>query len=179
MTSIKRRSATVVIYQGDDLERLSELRREVSVAEARVQESIGRPRRGGDEDPRAGLSAAKEAFDAFVNEAAERAVEVHLQAMGRKPFRTLLAEHPARKVEDDEGKQVDHEDDADYGANTETMFEPLLKASITEPADLDLDDLSDGDAGRLFASAFWLNRSPGGDPKEQRFSPSTPSSTET
>jgi hypothetical protein len=178
-TTITRRSATLVIYQGDDLERLSDLRREVSVAGARLQNTIGSPRRGGDEDPKAALRQAQQAFDDFVDEAAERAVEVRLQAMGRKPFRALLADHPARQVEDTDGKQVDHDDDVDYGANTETMFEPLLSASIVEPADLDLDALSDGDAERLFATAFWLNRSPGGDPKEQRFSPDTRSSTET
>lgn len=183
--TIKRRTATIVIYQGDDLERLSELRREVSVAEAKFQEAVLRPRRGGDEDPKAAVRAAQQAFDAFVDEAAERAVEVHLQAMGRKPFRALLAEHPARQVEGPEGKPVDHDDDIDYGANTETMFEPLMAASIMAPAftpperQAFLDDLSDGDSERLFATAFWLNRSPGGDPKEQRFSSITRSSTET
>lgn len=185
-STIKRRTATIVIYQGDDLERLSELRREVSVTEGHFQDAVVRPRRGGDEDPRAAMRAAQRAFDAFVDEAAERAVEVHLQAMGRKPFRALLSEHPARQVEGADGKPVDHDDDVDYGANTETMFEPLMAASIIAP-EFDspaerqafLDDLSDGDSERLFATAFWLNRSPGGDPKEQRFSSSTRSSTET
>lgn len=179
-TTIKPRQTSIVIYQGDDLERLAELRRAVTRAE---RESEGAPRRGGDPDAVAG---AKAAYDTFVEESAERAVLVELTALGRKRFRSLMAEHPARKVQGEDGKQETHEDDEGYGVNVETFADPLLHVSITAPefgtpADRDafLDSLSDGDHGRLFNAAYWLNRSPGGDPKDTRYSATSRSSSAT
>lgn len=175
-TTIKPRTASVVIYQGDDLERLAELRRDVDVAE-RAEE--GRGRRIGDDS---GAQEARDAFDAFVDEAAERAVEVEVTALKRRQFRSLMAEHPPRKVAGEDGQET-HPDDAGFDVNVETFAEAFLPLSITAPtfdtpADRDdfLDGLSDGDYERIFATAYWLNRTPGGDPKAARYSPASLSS---
>lgn len=178
-TTIKPRTASVVIYQGDDLERLAELRRDVSVAE-RSEE--GRSRRLGDGSDAA---AARDAFDAFVDEAAERAVEVEVTALKRRQFRSLMAEHPPRKVSGNDGEEI-HPDDAGYDVNVDTFSEAFLPLSITAPtfdtpADRDdfLDGLSEGDYERIFTTAYFLNRAPGGDPKATRYSPASLSSDAT
>lgn len=181
MPELKPRTTTVVIYQGDDLDRLAELRRAVDVARRHDAESEG-ARRGGDtlEAP-----VAEAAYDAFVDEAAERAVEVRLEAVGRKVFRNLIAEHPPREVEVD-GKSVPHEDDALYEVNVESFPDALLPLSLRAPefaSEVErtrfLEDLSDGDFERLFNAAFWLNKAPGGDPKDSRFSAEPLRSNET
>ena len=182
-TTITPRTATCVIYQGDDLERLAELRREVDVAQRQAEQASKAPRRGGDEIPSA--QAAQDAYDAFVDEAAERAVEVHVTALRRKRFRKLMAEHPPRKVDGEKGKEP-HPDDEVYDVNVETFGEVFLPLSITSPAfdtpdDLEdfIDELSDGDYDRVFSTAYWLNRAPGGDPKATRYSPASLNSDET
>lgn len=191
MSTLKPRTATIPIYQGDDSERLAELRMAVAIAERQATQSTG-PRRGGDPAPSEDVKAAQAAYDAFVDEAAERAVEVVVRAIGRRRFRDLLAEHPARKVKDDKGEEVTHEDDAEYEVNAETFPPALLTfaesgeegvRTIIGPDDvlksptalrdfLD-DDLTEGDYRKIFAVAYWINRTPGSDPKELRYSPST------
>ena len=97
MSTLKPRTATIPIYQGDDAERLAELRMAVAVAERQAMQSNGAPRRGGDSDPAEAIKAAQAAYDAFVDEAAERAVEVVVRSIGRRRFRDLVAAHPPRK----------------------------------------------------------------------------------
>ena len=105
MTDLKPRTATVVIYQGDDLATLADLRTAADIAErkadadlrvAQARARVDGPRRAGDptpEDPQIAYDAAvkpsQDAYDAFVDEAAERATVVTLQAIGRKAFRSL------------------------------------------------------------------------------------------
>jgi hypothetical protein len=189
---LKPRTATVVIYQGDDLETLGDLRREAERADRRVEEHrrSGAPRRDGDELPSA--KPQKDAYDAFVAEAAERAVTVTLRALGRRRFRDLVADHPPRISKDDEGNETTHPDDG-YGVNAETFPMALLTfvdsdmRTITEPefstsAALRefLDDvISEGDFDSLWTTAYFLNRSPGADPKVSRYSTDSPSSVET
>lgn len=172
------RTTKVTIYQGDDHERLSELRLAVGVAERKheqakkaVDDAIasGSLRIGDDlpEQFEADLRAARDAYDAFVDEAAERAVEVSLVAMKRRAFRDLMAEHPPREKNDD---------DAQYGVNVDTFAPAFLAKSITGPVGFDPEDLPDGDYEQVFAVGFYLNRLPGRDPKDRSWRESTSSS---
>lgn len=196
MSILKPRTASIPIYQGDDAERLAELRMAVAIAERQSAQSSG-PRRGGDPAPSEDVKAAQDAYDAFVDEAAERAVEVVVRAIGRRRFRDLVTAHPARMVKDADGKDTEHDDDAGYGVNVETFVPALL--AFAEPGEegvrtiiapdvavksptalrdfLD-DDLTDGDYWRVFITAYWLNRAPGSDPKELRYSPSISATSE-
>lgn len=207
MSHVKPRTTSIVIYQGDDLERLGELRREADIAERIAQEalddaerqSVGVSRRAGDPDPmveaRAAFDAAvkpsRDAYDTFVDEAAERALVVEVRAIGRRRFRQLLAEHPARTVtrKGDDGKETEevHEDDRMFSVNADTFPSALLAyidpddmtvRTITAPdfkgrreveAFLD-DELAEGDFDKLWISAYYLNRNVGADPKAARYS---------
>lgn len=196
MSTLKPRTATIPIYQGDDTERLAELRMAVAIAERQAQVAASSPRRGGDDDPQAAVREAQAAYDAFVDEAAERAVEVLVRAIGRRRFRDLVVAHPPRMVERD-GKQVVHDDDMRYEVNVETFAPALLMFSeagdegvrtiigppevIRSPKALEDfldDDVTEGDYEKIFEVAYWINRAPGSDPKELRYSPSTSETSE-
>lgn len=211
MTDLKPRTATVVIYQGDDLATLADLRTAADIAErkadaelrvAQARAKVDGPRRAGDstpEDPQIAYDAAvkpsQDAYDAFVDEAAERATVVTLQAIGRKAFRSLMREHAPRTTEtvvEDEKRETVHEDDAAWDVNTETFPEALLAyaddddRTLLEPEfDSDkargkwLDRLADGDFEKLWATAYQLNRAVGADPKASRYSPAPQSSSAT
>lgn len=210
MGVLKPRTTSVTLYHGDDLEILADLNRDARVAAARA-EAAGRkveaadeaptgPRRGGDSDEvgelarehREALEAqevAEKAYDDFVTEAAERAVEVRLQAIGSTRFSDLLLAHGARSVTGEDGKPQVHEDDLAFSRSQEMAgFRPVLvdvstfpraiagfrddaKRTIVEPdmTDTELaefldDECSEGDLERLWTSAFFLNRG-GVDPK--------------
>lgn len=205
MSTIKPRTAEVVIYQGDDLARLSELRQAAESARRAVaaHESAtndGSARMG--DAPSA--EAEQDAYDAFVDEAAERAVIVRVHAIGRRRFRDLMAAHPPREVEatrtDADGVErkvtETHEDDAPYDVNTDTFPDALLTfvdddddtirtiaapefASAAKRKAFVEDDLSDGDFETLWTTAYFLNRSPSADPKSVRYSTVSLRSTET
>lgn len=199
MSTLKPRTATIPIYQGDDAERLAELRMAVAIAERQETQAQG-PRRGGDPAPSEDVRAAQAAYDAFVDEAAERAVEVVVRAIGRRRFRDLVTAHPPRMVKDSKGEEVVHDDDYAYGVNVETFAPALL--TFVDPTSVDDDgkpvrtvakpeftnsgglrdflddDVTDGDYERIFITAYWINRSPGSDPKELRYSPSTSATSE-
>lgn len=181
MALLKPRTTTVLIYQGDDLEHLAELHRKVQQAEAKAEADAKAPRRGGDEVPSA--QAEQDAYDAAVDEAAERAIVVTLTAIGRTRWRNLLAEHPARTHEVD-GKTETIEDDQLYEVNTETFPLALLtysrdgvRTATLDPPVSDAefrafleDEAADGDIEKLWVSAYWLNRALGSDPKDSKFS---------
>ena len=170
-TTITPRTATHTIYHGDDMERLADLHHAAEVAE-RVEQS-GAARIGDVGD----AQVAKDAYNAAVDEAAERAVVVRVIQLGRKAFRALMTEHAPR-----EG----NEDDKGAGYNGDTFPEALLAASITEPEfrsnaerDTFLDNLAEGDFDSLFIKAYMLNRSASADPKLARFSSAAPMFDET
>lgn len=195
MSTLKPRTATIPIYQGDDAERLAELHMAVAIAE-RQTSMQGAPRRVGDA-PEDDVQEARDAFDAFLDEAAERAVEVVVRAIGRRRFRDLVAAHPPRTEKNGKGEDVTHEADVVLGVNVET-FPPALLAfaeagdegirtivgpeSVVKSARaleefLD-DEVTDGDYEKIWTAAYWINRSPGSDPKELRYSPSTSATSE-
>ena len=154
---INRRTKSVLIYQGDDLARIEELAEEArSLAH---QEAASGPRVLGEGSA---AEAAAKAHDDFVTEAESRAVKVVLTEVGRRRWRNLTGEHPAR---------TGNKGDEAMGVNLDTFPEALLKASITEPQFPTADDLADwldmmndGMFDRLFLEAFALNRSTS-DPK--------------
>lgn len=188
MTSIKPRTAApIIIYQGDDMERLTELRQAVAHAERQA----GAPRRGGDPDE---VQEAKNAYNAFVDEAAERAVEVRLQAIGGFEFMDLLAEHPPREIVGDDGKEIHPDDDLFEMNNVNTRTFPLAilcyeedgRRTILEPEfnsdrkrEAFVKSLALGQLEELWTTAYLLNKGGSFDPKDSRFSAEPPTSTET
>lgn len=185
MTHLKPRSATIVIYQGDDLDRLGDLKREADVA-GRLSAAGGA--RLGD------VPAAREAYEAFVDDAADRAVEVEIHALGRLRFTELMRTHPPRDVDVDgqDGKQP-HPDDTDWDVNVETFPDALLTyrdgdkrtiarpdfGSVEEARTFVDEELAEGDYARMWQAAYLLNRSPSGDPKAVTFFDASPRSDET
>lgn len=148
MTTIKPRTTTVILFQGDDLDRVAELLEALNSAIS--SKGIGRV---GDGDP---VSEAAKAHDEFVTEATPRAESIDMQPLPRKKWREIVTAHPPR-----EGNDTDRF----YGFNYETMGDDLVPASIVAPeyakADDFLDSLSDGQFSKLFSAAVLLNR--GGD----------------
>lgn len=186
MPQLKPRSATVVIYQGDDLEVLADLRRKVEIAK-RHAEAASMTARAGDDDE--SVKAAEANYDAAVDDAAERALVIELRHIGKRRWRDLLVAHPPREVEGEDGKKVTHEDDAGFEVNTETFPDALvsfidgdvrtihaLSDETPSPGrlrDLLDDELAEGDFERVWHTAFWLNKAPGGDPAMGKFSTGT------
>ena len=174
MATIKPRTVRVVIYQGDDLARLSVLDEAVESAEEALKQTAreGRLRLIHEGDPtesaRAALADAKAARDEFAAEAEPRGVAVVMHALQRKPWRALVAEHGPR-----DGVKRDEV----LGVNMETLPDVLLPKSICRDeqcpicrdmgqastiegdTELFLDSLSDYDYyDNLFINAFALNR---------------------
>lgn len=134
--------ATIPIYHNDDFERLAELRINLAIAERRYETakaeaamSQGSALRMGDDDPddvaekHEALESERRAFNAFVDEATERAEMWVLQPIGHEEFRDLLKAHPPRKImsgEGDEAKEVTHPDDEGWEINSETFPKALL-----------------------------------------------------
>lgn len=146
--------ATVPIYHGDDFERMAERRREIEIAERKLEDAKRKAAEGGSAlrlgdddtsvaDAEAAVEAARVAFSEFVDEAAERADTWVLRPIGFEEFRELLKAHPPRKVTetDEDGKkhEVTHPDDAAWAmviqseVNTETYPKALL--SFVDPED--------------------------------------------
>jgi hypothetical protein len=174
------RHETVILWHGDDYQPLADLVAAVETA-AKMAVADGPARLGDD----SGIREATAAYDAFREEALTRATQVELQALPRGgrnsdgsqrvTWRGLLAEHPPRKVfepaEQGDPREVDHPEDL-IGWNTETMPDPLVRASLVpgqfesdEKRDQWLDGLSDPEFSRLYSAAVGLNMSGGPDPK--------------
>ena len=156
--TLSARTARIPLYQGDDLARIESLRADVE----RAKLSASGPARIGDTG--SDLAAAKLALTEACEEAEPRAVVMVVQALGRRQWRALVTEHPARDGESQ---------DEMMGVNSESFPDALVPLSIAEPefpshADRDafLDALSDADFNRLFRAAFTLNRVPADDPKD-------------
>lgn len=196
MGNIKPRVASVDIYQGDDLQRLAELHQKAQLAKRRyLQAKATNSLTIGDDDE--GAAAAEAEYDAFLDEATERAVTFELRHIGTVRWGKLKAKHPARKVArivDGTETESIHDDDLEYGINSETL--PLALLTYVDPDDTDvrtitapvykktadleeeLAEISDGDMTRLWTAAFYLNTSVGADPKAARFSAAPQSSEE-
>lgn len=202
------RKVTIPLLDGDDMERLADLRREVDIAErfterARLSaEEPGSTARAGDDlssdavaKAEARVQVAQDTYDAFVDEASERAEEWVLTTIGHEEFRTLLREHPPRKVPAEDGNgETTHPDDAGWEVNAETFPKALLtfvdpeddeirtvQAPFESPAALRkrIKRLSAGEFDTIWVAAYSLNNGGVADPKASRFSPDVPRSDET
>lgn len=168
--TIKRRTETVWLYQGDDREEIARLQQAVDDAQRPRTANL---RYGGGDESAEARTAAVEAYNAFVAAARERAVKVVLSALGRRQWRALTAEHPPR--DGDAHKDADSEAG---GVNSDTFPDALLNAHDPNPTMVEptfesvaertgwLDELSDADYGRLYSTAYLINRASGSDPKE-------------
>lgn len=179
---LKKRETTVILFQGDDLDPITE---RLDAVKRNAQ--INTPRRLGDADP---LVESMGDYDTFMEGAVERAVKLKLVALGKTKYREMLSEHPPRMVPDpdpdaEDGAEVVHEDDGD-GFNRATLGDDLIPACIAEGQfDTDaeaaefIEDLSDGDYSKVFSAALRLNSSLGPDPKARLSSHLEPISNET
>jgi hypothetical protein len=196
---------TIPIYADGDQERLGELRRAVDHARRLALADAGATRRVGDEFPEDAVAKAQAAYDAFVDEAAERAEGWHLHSIGFEEYRNLVKAHPARKVTeqlpDGTVEEKTHPEDDEFGINTESFPKELLL--FADPEDDDLRTVVELKVGReniaknpeklrrrvkrlsagqfyaLWTNAMVLNQIGVSDPKFDRFSPTTPRSSET
>lgn len=192
------RKTTILIYDGDDMERLAELHRRVEIAKRYADAEEGTSPRVGDELPTEAVQAAQAEYDSFVDEAAERAEGWELNAIGHEEFRNLLRDHPPRKVvekdEDGTDREVTHPDDAGWDmvqmpVNSETFPKALLL--FVDPEDEDhrtvqapfeslsalrkrVRRLSKGELESMWVTAFKLNDDGIADPKALRSSPDDP-----
>jgi len=175
MPDFTPRSAVVVIYGGDVLDRIRHLEARADAA-ADAEDAEARGRAEGDKSPRLASDKPaslllKEEHDLLVAEAEADAVRVKVQALGRKTWRELVAAHPPRK---------DTKTDEAVGVNEDTFKQPLVEASIVEPSMSDgeradfLDNIADVDFDRVYFTAFALNRGVSPDPKALLSSQATP-----
>jgi hypothetical protein len=181
-TTVRRRRETVYLYQGDDLDRLTELSAAAADAQA-AEKAAGSSRLLCDTT----AQDATAAYNEFRAEARERATPVVVEALGRVAWRDLVRAHPPREQTiDDDGTPVTvlHDEDQS-GVNADTFPDALVPASIVEPTfDSDeeraafADDLSDADFWRLYGVAWVLNRS-AADPKALPVYDVTPESVAT
>lgn len=157
MTGIKPRTTRVVIYQGDDIDRLLGLDLAVERAEAAAKVADAADVLMHEDSPATALIDAKAERDQFAAEAEERGVAVVLTARPRLRWRELMRDH---------GPREDNDDDRVFGVNMETLPDVLLPESVdAEESTIEgdvgefLDSLSDHDYyDRLFVAAFALNR---------------------
>lgn len=190
MTHLKPTTVPVLLYHGDDMEQMTHLLRALDLAQRREKVAGANARAGDDSES---VVAAQAAYDEFVDAAAERALDVRLQVIGREFFRDLIRAHPPRMVEsepdaDGKTKMVEHAEDAGTGVNMETFplalltfrhveEDPddgtILTATIAKP-DFKSQaqvtrfvnrELSDGWFDDLFTAAYEMNRSGVGNPK--------------
>ena len=192
------RKAPIPIYDGDDFERMAELRREVDIAERKYDraredaEASASAARLGDDDTavaeaKAKYEEAQQAFSAFVDEAAERAETWVLHPIGHEEFRALLRDHPPRKVtETVDGKEVEttHPDDLGFDVNTETYPKALML--FVDPEDEEIRTvhepfesvaalrkrikrLSAGEFDSMWIAAHMLNNGAVADPKVSNY----------
>lgn len=167
----KPRRSSVVLYHGDDLERIAELRRAAERADRLAEAEAGSARAGDDSSS----AEAWQEYREFVEQASERADVWVVEAIGHEEFTDLLEAHPPRGEGDDANPE-----DAQFGVNTKTFPRALLTfvdpeddeiRTIAEPA-LEptelrrrLKRLSVGEFDTLWVRAFMLNTSGVADPK--------------
>jgi len=170
-TVLNPRTAKVTLWQGDDEQQI----RELAQAAREAREADKGKTRTADEVPE-WMTLARE-HDEFVEVAKERAVHVVVRALGRKTWKTLIAENPPRDG---------NENDQAAGVNEDAFSEVLVPLSIDSPVfptdsdrDAFLDSLNDEQFGRLYMTAFALNRGGQADPKASLLSELTPTSTGT
>lgn len=166
MTKIEPRIWKHTILQGDDEEKLRELR---GAADRIKGKEHAEPLTHGDLDP---YTEAAKAADEFAAEAEGRGVTVVMRTVGRKKWAELVKLHPPR--EDDPA-------DIRQGVNLDTFLESLVPACITSPTfgegELEefLDAISPAEFETLGLGAWHLHKGLAADPKERLLSAADPS----
>lgn len=169
--NIKPRTASGVLYDGDDFDRLNDLRAAYDLAQQQAErpESLRSTLTSDLADP----EVARQRYLDAVDEAAARGTEFVVQDIGAKRWRELVAKHLPRK-----GNQYDEM----VGYNTDTFGDALLKfddgnrRTVVAPAfgtkserDEWLDDaLSTADFDSILEAALRVNRGRLADPKDVR-----------
>lgn len=170
------RTAVVTIWAGDDLDQIRHLEHQAEAA--KEAETTDGPRLN-HETPEY-LDLARK-HDELVKAAEARATHVRVQALPRKQWKALVAEHPPRKAGDSGVTDAQVASDSMSGVNDETFKDALVPLSIVEPdlSEADLDRLADIDFDRLYVTAFGLNRGVVADPKASLVSRLTQTNEET
>lgn len=146
-----RRTASVILYDGDDYAALNAALEKVYAAEADDERAKGTRRSG---DIFNAANARKE-YDALEAEAAGRAERATVGTVGRKQWRALREQHKPRPG---------NEQDDELGYDGDAFPDAVVAACLVEPEftnshDRDewLDELTEGEAMALFMAAFGLN----------------------
>ncbi|WP_294567618.1 hypothetical protein [uncultured Arthrobacter sp.] len=153
-------TATIRLLTGDYPDRLNSL-----WAAAMAAQNDKTPRTLADEDPFDVLSREYEALKA---EAEEAGLSVTIKAVGRREWRTLKQNHPARV----EGDPETIKGDRLAGLNTSTVEDDLVYASLVSPEftsraayDEWADALSEGEFQTILTRAWQLANVAQYDPK--------------
>ena len=159
MPSLTPRTETVLLYQGDDRDKIAELLTEVQVEAVK----LAGPNRVNEP-----AVEAVEAYNAFLAEAETRAVRCGLSSIGRTRWRDLLEQHTVTKtvkVEDaDENKYEREVTDLDQRAFSEAVVPLALVEPKFDTEDAKrafLDELNDADFSLLYSAAYKANASSG------------------
>lgn len=186
---IQPRSAVVTIYGGDYLDRIRHLERRAQALEGAIddakKEEAEQPRLSHEVAESVRLTEEHDRIvderDALRDEAEESALHVRVQALGRREWKALIAEHPPRKAGEGATEQ-EAKSDALSGVNDETFKDALVAASLAGPEGVtaeDLDQLADVDYDRIYLTAFAMNRGTAPDPKASLVSRLTQKNDET
>lgn len=139
-----------ICFRGDLIADFEALERQLEEAQKASADSLD-----------TGTGELLERMDAIQAEMRENTYPVRLRAMDFRFYNALVAKHPPRR--DDDGAVL--EDDSHLRVNTETFWEPLLRASIVDPELPTHDDWEDFVAGitdyqynELAVAALNLNR---------------------
>lgn len=164
--TVAPRRATILLYQGDDRERLEQLLADI---EGKSATAAAAPARMADTDT--DVAEAVEAYNAFLPEAEARATKVVVQAIGNRKWRRLRNEH-TKPGEDGGDGEVDMEAFSDalltFADDANPEMRTIAEPRFDHPGKLDafLDSLSEADYNRLFTAAYAVNYTAGvSDPK--------------
>jgi hypothetical protein len=169
--AVQSRTAEVLIYTGDYLDRIRHVEQKYDAAlaahERAVKAEADMPRRVGTKPELAGLDEERQQLAdehaALVEKAEETAIRVKVGTVRRTKYRELADKHPPR--EDNKGDQA-------LGVNALTFREDLVPAAVLEVTEDGktrlwsdysegekfefLDTLADSDFERLFGQAYGL-----------------------
>lgn len=166
MNKIEPRIWKHTILQGDDEEKLRELRAAHQRAKAQSSDA---PLTVGEVDP---VAEAARVANEFADEAEKRGVTITMRAVGRKKWRELVEAHPPQEGD---------EEDRKAGVNLDAFAEALVPACIAGPTFSEgemtdfLDALTPAQFDLLALAAWNLHKNLGADPKERLGSSPAPS----
>lgn len=177
MSAFERRIEVVKLYPGDWQTRIDDARDAVAAAQGKK----GIPRTL--DETESDYDRLAQAYNELCEQAeAEGVVRVTVQALPRRQWADLVAEHPPR-VDDSVPVHI-RQRDAEFGVNDDGMSEALVPISIKkiEP-EMTVEELLDGvnsaQFDLIYSAAFAANRGRGSDPKDAPRLPLSQSSSAT